>query len=158
MSSSDLARDLGSGFPQHLRSARRQLLIIPTLPRRFVHLMAASPFSPGSLTPTGASSPPGTPGASPAPARSGALLSRITTILSASYSDLGIRDALETLDARHVENTPETRRQLRLDVQRDVIQANGDIVHDFGEVAEVGLSLHWRANGRTFADIASYRG
>ena len=66
-----------------------------------------------------------------------ALSSRITSVLSASYADLDIRDAVETLDARGVKNTEETRRQLRLDVQREVIQCNGEIVKDFGEVAEV---------------------
>lgn len=66
-----------------------------------------------------------------------ALSTRITSVLSASYADLEIRDALETLDARGVRNTAETRRQLRLDVQKEVIQCNGEIVRDFGEVAEV---------------------
>lgn len=65
------------------------------------------------------------------------LSSRITSVLSASYADLDIRDALETLDARGVQNTAETRRQLRLDVQREVIQCNGEIVKDFGAVADV---------------------
>ncbi|KAF2274843.1 oligomeric complex COG6 [Westerdykella ornata] len=67
---------------------------------------------------------------------SSALSSRITNVLSASYADLDIRDALETLDARGVENTAETRRHLRLDVQREVIQCNGEIVKDFGAVAD----------------------
>ena len=66
-----------------------------------------------------------------------ALSTRITGVLSASYADLEIRDALETLDSRGVQNTAETRRQLRLDVQKEVIQCNGDIIRDFGEVAEV---------------------
>jgi hypothetical protein len=82
-------------------------------------------------------------GSSPAatPSRgTNALSARITSVLSASYADLEIRDALETLDARSVRNTAETRRQLRLDVQREVIQCNGEIVRDFGEVAEVGLN------------------
>ncbi|KAF2835579.1 oligomeric Golgi complex subunit 6 [Patellaria atrata CBS 101060] len=81
---------------------------------------------------------PSTPN-TPAPVagqRSNALLSRITTVLSASYADLDIRDALETLDARGVKNSQETRRQLRLDVQKEVIQCNGEIVQDFGQVAE----------------------
>lgn len=69
--------------------------------------------------------------------RSTALSSRISSVLSASYADLEIRDALETLDARHVKNTQDMRRQLRLDVQREVIQCNGEIVQDFGKVAEV---------------------
>ncbi|KAF2115251.1 oligomeric Golgi complex subunit 6 [Lophiotrema nucula] len=75
--------------------------------------------------------------ASPAVASRGAnaLSSRITSVLSASYADLEIRDALETLDGRGVKNTAETRRQIRLDVQKEVIQCNGEIVQDFGEVA-----------------------
>jgi hypothetical protein len=70
-----------------------------------------------------------------------ALSGRITSVLSASYADLDIRDAVETLDARGVQNTAETRRQLRLDVQKEVIQCNGEIVKDFGEVAEVCIYL-----------------
>ena len=66
-----------------------------------------------------------------------ALSSRITSVLSASYADLELRDALETLDARALQNTAETRRQIRLNVQREVIQGNGEIIKDFGEVAEV---------------------
>ncbi|KAF2796533.1 oligomeric Golgi complex subunit 6 [Melanomma pulvis-pyrius CBS 109.77] len=65
-----------------------------------------------------------------------ALSSRITSVLSASYADLEIRNALETLDSRGVQNSAETRRQIRLDVQKEVIQCNGEIVKDFGEVAE----------------------
>ncbi|KAH4205648.1 conserved oligomeric golgi complex subunit 6 [Parastagonospora nodorum] len=65
-----------------------------------------------------------------------ALSSRITSVLSASYADLEIRDALETLDTRGVRNTAETRRQIRLDVQKEVIECNGEIVKDFGQVAE----------------------
>jgi hypothetical protein len=71
-----------------------------------------------------------------------ALSSRITSVLSASYADLEIRDALETLDARGIQNTAETRRQIRPDVQKEVIQCNGEIIKDFGEVAEVGISTH----------------
>jgi hypothetical protein len=44
---------------------------------------------------------------------------------------------LETLDNRGVQNTAETRRQLRLEVQKEVIDCNGKIVEDFGKVAEV---------------------
>jgi hypothetical protein len=70
--------------------------------------------------------------------RSSALSNRLTSVLSASYADSDIRDALETLDIRGTHNTPETRRQLRLDVQKEVINCNGKIVEDFGKVAEVG--------------------
>jgi hypothetical protein len=68
-----------------------------------------------------------------------ALASRITSVLSASYADLEIRGALETLDERKTHNTAETRRHLRLDVQKEVIECNGEIIRDFGEVAEVCL-------------------
>jgi hypothetical protein len=82
-------------------------------------------------------SSPATPLAGSASRGANALSNRITSVLSASYADLEIRDALETLDARGVRNTAETRRQIRLDVQKEVIQVNGEIVKDFGEVAEV---------------------
>jgi conserved oligomeric Golgi complex subunit 6 len=72
--------------------------------------------------------------------RSSALSNRLTNVLSASYADSGIRDSLETLDLRKTRNIPETRRQLRLDVQKEVIDCNSEIVQDFGKVAEVGLS------------------
>jgi hypothetical protein len=80
---------------------------------------------------------PATPAVVPASRGANALSGRITSVLSASYADLEIRDALETLDARGVRNTAETRRQIRLDVQKEVIECNGEIVKDFGQVAEV---------------------
>ncbi|KAB2575514.1 Conserved oligomeric Golgi complex subunit 6 [Lasiodiplodia hormozganensis] len=90
-----------------------------------------------------------------APQRASALSTRISSVLSASYADLEIRDALETLDARGLKNTQDMRRQLRLDVQRDVIRCNGDIVQDFGRVAEqlrrVGTAI--QALNRCCADM-----
>jgi hypothetical protein len=80
---------------------------------------------------------PATPVTGTASRGANALSTRITSVLSASYADLEIRDSLETLDARGVRNTAETRRQIRLDVQKEVIQCNGEIVKDFGAVAEV---------------------
>jgi conserved oligomeric Golgi complex subunit 6 len=68
--------------------------------------------------------------------RSNALQNRVTSVLSASYADLEIRDALSMLDERGLQNTAETRRNLRLDVQQDLIDCNGEIVQDFGKVAE----------------------
>ena len=66
-----------------------------------------------------------------------ALSNRVTSVLSASYADTEIRDALDKLDKMGIENTPEIRRRLRLDVQKEVIDCNGAIVNDFGHVAEV---------------------
>ena len=84
---------------------------------------------------------PASPQVAPASRGVSALSSRITSVLSASYADLEIRGALETLDERSTQNTAETRRHIRLDVQKEVIECNGEIVKDFGEVAEVGAFL-----------------
>lgn len=70
-------------------------------------------------------------------ARSNALQARIADVLSSSYSDIELRDALQTLDARNVKNTSETRRNLRLDVQQELIECNAEIVDDFGKIADV---------------------
>ncbi|KAI9816595.1 MAG: Golgi transport complex subunit 6 [Pycnora praestabilis] len=68
--------------------------------------------------------------------RPNALSNKLTSVLSTSFADLDIRDALETLDAKGTENTQETRRQLRLDVQKEVIECNGDVIKEFGGVAK----------------------
>lgn len=70
--------------------------------------------------------------------RQSALSNKITNVLSTSYADLDIRDALDMLDQRGFRNTSEARRQLRLDVQKEVIDCNGEIIKEFGQVAEVG--------------------
>lgn len=90
--------------------------------------------------------------------RSTALSGKITSILSASYADIEIRDALATLDARGIQNSAETRRNLRRDVQKEIIDANGDIVKDFGIVADqlraVGEALNSLRS--TCADIRKH--
>ncbi|KAF3490554.1 conserved oligomeric Golgi complex component 6 [Arthroderma uncinatum] len=85
-------------------------------------------------SPNGMTSPP-VSGTNVAP-RQTALTNRLNSALSASYADSEIRDALETLDSRGIRNTAETRRSLRLDVQKEVIDSNGKIIQDFGRVAE----------------------
>ena len=97
----------------------------------YLDVRIASPTSDGGA---GLLSPL-TPSAGTAP-RSNALQNRITEVLSASYADLEIRDALAILDDRGLHNTAENRRNLRLDVQAELIQCNGEIVDDFGKVAE----------------------
>ena len=71
------------------------------------------------------------------PQKSNAISNKLSKILSASYADSEIRDALHTLDAKGIRNSAETRRKLRLDAQKEVIQRNGTVVHEFGHVAEV---------------------
>ncbi|KAI9798821.1 MAG: hypothetical protein M1825_004994 [Sarcosagium campestre] len=74
---------------------------------------------------------PGPPGS-----RTSALSNKVSSVLSSSYADLDIREALGILDERGVTNTPETRRHLRLDAQREVVDCNAEIIEDFGKVAE----------------------
>lgn len=71
------------------------------------------------------------------PQRSNALSNKLSAVLSASYADSEIRDALRSLDEKEIRNTAETRRRLRLDVQKEVIQRNGAVVQEFRLVAEV---------------------
>lgn len=91
---------------------------------------------PSTLSPR-TSSPVSSPLSPPPQQRSNALSNRLTSVLSVSYADSDIRDALETLSLRGVHNTAEVRRQLRLDVQKEVVDCNAEIVRDFGNVAEV---------------------
>ncbi|CAK1366804.1 unnamed protein product [Cercospora beticola] len=95
-------------------------------------------ISPMSSEPGGSILSPPTPSTPTATAgnKSNALQNRVTSVLSASYADLEIRDALSILDERGLQNTADTRRNLRLDVQEELIQCNGEIIHDFGKVAE----------------------
>ena len=65
------------------------------------------------------------------------LSSKVSSVLSSSYADTEFREALTLLDDRGVLNTAETRRQLRLDLQKEVIDSNAEIVDEFAKVAEV---------------------
>ncbi|PWW80573.1 hypothetical protein C7212DRAFT_308457 [Tuber magnatum] len=62
---------------------------------------------------------------------------RLSAVLSASYSDAEIRNALQVLDSRFTENSTDSRRQLRVDVQAEVIRSNAHIVREFSKISEV---------------------
>lgn len=68
--------------------------------------------------------------------RSNVLSSKVSSLLSASYADIETRDALNLINERNIVNNAQTRRQLRLNVQREVIESNGVIIKEFGHVAE----------------------
>ncbi|KAL1956184.1 hypothetical protein VTO42DRAFT_7531 [Malbranchea cinnamomea] len=85
--------------------------------------------------PNGVASSPLTHGGTPG-TRLTAFSNRLSSVLSSSFTDADIRDALRILDNRGIQNTAETRRTLRLDIQKEVIDTNGRIIRDFGEVAE----------------------
>lgn len=82
---------------------------------------------------------PGTPGTLRTP---NPFTSKVTAVLSTSFADSEFRDALSLLDDRGTINTPDMRRQLRLDLQKELIDSNGDIINQFGKVAEVSRDIH----------------
>ena len=71
------------------------------------------------------------------PQRSNALSQKIASVLSASYLDTDIKEALRNLDAKDTKNSSEVRRRLRLDVQKEMIDCNHGIISEFGQVAKV---------------------
>jgi len=84
----------------------------------------------------------GTLGPSSAPTQtlakgSNPLSSKVASVLSTSYADTEFREALVLLDERGLVNTAEARRKLRLDLQKEVINSNGEIIGEFAKVAEV---------------------
>ncbi|KAH6844897.1 oligomeric Golgi complex subunit 6 [Chaetomium sp. MPI-CAGE-AT-0009] len=87
--------------------------------------------SPGPLSPQSTTAP-----SSLAAKVANPLSSKVSTVLSSSYADTEFREALALLDERGVQNTAETRRQLRLDLQKEVIDSNGEIIDEFAKVAE----------------------
>ncbi|KAI8676448.1 hypothetical protein LRP88_10549 [Fusarium phalaenopsidis] len=64
------------------------------------------------------------------------LASKVTSVLSTTHSDTEFRDALSLLDQREIQNDAETRRRVRLDLQKEVIDSNGEVIAEFGRVAE----------------------
>ena len=63
------------------------------------------------------------------------LSNKLTSVLAASFADSEIREALSELDGRHILNTAALRRRMRTDLQKEVIDCNGDIVKELGLVA-----------------------
>lgn len=84
---------------------------------------------------------PATPGTSGTLRTLNPFSSKVSAVLSTSFADSDFRDALSLLDERELVNTPDTRRQLRLDLQKELIDSNGDIINQFGKVAEVSCDV-----------------
>ena len=66
-----------------------------------------------------------------------AFSSKVNGVLSTSYADSEFREVLSLVDERGLANSPEVRRQIRLQLQKEVIDSNGEIIQEFGHVAEV---------------------
>ena len=94
---------------------------------------------------------------SPTPQSSNILSNKLSSVLSSSYADSEIRDALQVLDRYQIKNTPETRRAIRLDVQKEAIERHGDIIRDFSQVAEVCSLIHLGSGIRAEKGSATQR-
>jgi conserved oligomeric Golgi complex subunit 6 len=101
----------------------------------FLPIPAHDAVSPGPISP-GVPPSPGLANKATNP-----ISSKVTTVLSSSYADSEFRQALSLLGERGISSGAETRRQLRLDVQKEVIESNGQIIIEFGRVAEVSRRL-----------------
>lgn len=99
-----------------------------------------SPITPGGAT----------DGLSSGKRTTNALNNKLSTVLSSSYADPEIRDALRLLDERRVPNDEDTRRDLKANAQMEVIKCNAMIVDDFGEVAQVCLLNSHSTHPRSF--------
>lgn len=67
--------------------------------------------------------------------------SKVNGVLSTSYADSEFREVLSMVDERGLTNSPEVRRQIRLQIQKEVIDSNGEIIREFGHVADVSFVI-----------------
>lgn len=79
--------------------------------------------------------------------RNNALTSKLTSVLSSSYADSEIRDALRVFDGRYGRNELGSDFDLKYETQREVIEANARIIKDFSEVAKVRMPLQMNTDG-----------
>ncbi|KAK1254497.1 hypothetical protein MKX08_008492 [Trichoderma sp. CBMAI-0020] len=61
---------------------------------------------------------------------------KVASVLSTSYSDNDFRDAIFLADERLSRGSTKTRRLLRLDLLREAIDCNGEIIEEMGSVVE----------------------
>lgn len=66
---------------------------------------------------------------------------KVSAVLSTSYSDADFRATVGLIDDRGIKNDGRTRRRLRLELQKEVIGRNGQVLDDFSSVSEVSPLL-----------------
>ncbi|RMZ75604.1 hypothetical protein DV737_g5215, partial [Chaetothyriales sp. CBS 132003] len=98
-------------------------IYVSTLDHGFSHDAASPAFSP-------------TASDSLASRKANALSTKLATVLSSSYADSEIREALRLLDLRQGAHHDDIKHNLKANVQKEVIDANARILDDFGRVAE----------------------
>lgn len=111
--------------------------------------MTSEPPLPLGHVPAGGSSVPQTPTTASTFKGPNPFSSKVTTVLATSYADSEFRGALSLIDDRGITNSAATRRQVRLQLQKEVIDSNGNIIVEFGRVADVRALLlsSWESLG-----------
>ncbi|RPA76068.1 oligomeric complex COG6 [Ascobolus immersus RN42] len=66
---------------------------------------------------------------------SDALQRKVSTLLSTSYTDASLAQAITILDTRF-SNSEEARKRLQQDVQKDLIESDGQIILEFSKIAD----------------------
>ena len=69
--------------------------------------------------------------------RGNALSNKLTSVLSSSYADNEIRDALRLFDTRYGQIDVNRDFDLKYEAQKQVIETNARIIDDFAKVAKV---------------------
>ena len=65
------------------------------------------------------------------------LSAKLTQVLGTSYTDYGVRAALESLGNQFTENTPNSRRQLRAALELQDIKSSGALLGQYEQVIAV---------------------
>ena len=65
------------------------------------------------------------------------LAAKLSQVLGTSYTDYGIRTALEALGSEFSENTPAVRRQLRATLERRDIESAGALLGQYEQIVAV---------------------
>lgn len=66
------------------------------------------------------------------------LSAKLSQVLGTSYTDYGVRSALQSLDTQFSENTPNSRRRLRTALELLDIQSSGRLLEQYERVIDVG--------------------
>jgi hypothetical protein len=80
------------------------------------------------------------------PASQNPLSAKLTQVLGSSYTDYGVRQALESLDGTFTVNTTSSRRQLRAAFELRGIETSGVLLAQYEQVISVSC------NGAIFSD------
>lgn len=65
------------------------------------------------------------------------LSAKLSQVLGTSYTDYGVRSALESLGEQFTQNSPTSRRQLRATLELQDIESSGALLRQYEQVITV---------------------